>query len=255
MLVAVVVVLAFGVGCFFQTIAGFGSALIIMPILTLFIGPQPATTVMALASALVTVTILYQNRRGLRWGEAARLLSGSAIGIPIGVWALKRLPGAYVVAFLGLVLVAYSIYTIVSQRKSAAPAIERAPRSLTLRDKIITWFVGFSAGLLGGAYATDGPPLVVYGAIKKWPKESFRSILQACFLVDGIVILACLGAGGLITREVVTFSIYAIPGMLMGLVLGTILDRKINHAVFHRLLTWLILLLGAALIARAAFMP
>jgi uncharacterized membrane protein YfcA len=244
----------FALGACVQTIAGFGSALIIMPILTQFIGVQTAASVMALVGATVTLSVLYQNRGGLRWREAGRLLAGSVVGVPLGALALKFLPPAPVMALLGVVLLIYGIYTLAAARSTSTPGGVALPcdREPAPSRRATTALVGFCSGLLGGAYATDGPPLVIYGSIKKWPKESFRSILQACFLVNGILIVACHGAGGLVTRDVIAYCIYGIPGMLAGLLIGTLLDRRINHALFHRLLVWLILLLAAALLARAA---
>ena len=244
---------AFAIGAFVQTIAGFGSALVIMPILTVFVGVQPAATVMAIVGFTVVVVVLYQNWHGLRWKEAALLLCGSVVGIPVGAMALKSLPAAPVVAFLGVIMLAYAGYSFWSSGQATADSQE-SPRVVTLADRVIGVLVGFCAGLLGGAYATDGPPLIVYGAAKRWPKESFRSILQACFFVNGIVILLCYGVGGLFTREVVTYCAYGIPGMGVGIALGTVLDRRINHARFHRVLLAMILLLGGVLVARAAFM-
>ena len=237
----------FALGSCIQTIAGFGSALVIMPILTQFIGVKPAASVMALVGATVTLTVLYQNRKGLRWREAGRLLVGSVAGVPLGVLALRYLPPSPVMALLGVVLLAYGVYMLAAARSTAGPVVAALPSR-----RITSAMVGFCSGVLGGAYATDGPPLIIYGSAKKWPKESFRSILQACFLVNGILIITCHGAGGLVTGEVLTYCAYGVPGMAAGLVIGTLLDRRINHALFHRLLVWLILILAAALLARAA---
>lgn len=254
MVAFVVVTVIFATGAMVQTIAGFGSALIIMPMLTQFMGIQAAASVLALAGAAVTVAVLYQNWQGLDWREAGLLLSGSVVGVPLGALALKFLPAAPVMGFLGIALLAYAVYSILAARRTGTetPRFERAGRGTASR-KVVTVSVGFCAGLLGGAYATDGPPLVVYGTFKRWSKESFRSILQACFLVDGVLIVACYGAGGLLTREVLIYSAYGIPGMAAGLVLGTMVDRRIDHALFHRVLPWLIMVLGAALVVRACF--
>jgi hypothetical protein len=254
MLFAMVAVV-FAAGAFVQTIAGFGSALIVMPVLTYFIGIQTSATVLAVAGAAVTVAVLYQNRSGFRWREAGRLLMGSVVGIPVGTIALKALPAAPVIACLGLMLLAYGVFAIFQEKVCfVVPGTDGAPGAATRKDRIVSALVGFCAGLFGGAYATDGPPLVVYGAVKGWPKESFRSILQACFFVDGFLIIACHGASGLVTREVFVYCLYAVPGMLAGLILGTALDRHIDHARFHRMLLGLIIALGLALLARAWFM-
>jgi len=244
----------FALGSLVQTIAGFGSAVVIMPILTQFLGVQTASTVMAFVGATVVAAVLYQNRQGLRWREAARLLSGSVIGIPLGTLALKELPAAPVVAFLGIVLLVYAGYGFATAKGAGTrPENPDPARDATLAARITSGLVGLCAGLLGGAYATDGPPLVIYGSIKRWPKDSFRSILQACFLVDGVLIVLCHGAGGLVTREVFIYCLYGLPGMAAGLGIGTLLDRRIDHALFHRVLLWLILILGAGLMARAFF--
>ena len=50
---ALVIAAIFALGAMVQTIAGFGSALVIMPMLTYFIGIQSAATVMAIAIDLV----------------------------------------------------------------------------------------------------------------------------------------------------------------------------------------------------------
>ena len=236
----------FALGSCVQTIAGFGSALVVMPILTQFVGVQTAASVMALVGATVTLSVLYQNRQGLQWREAGRLLVGSVVGVPLGALALKFLPPAPIMALLGAVLLIYGIYSLATARSISASNLMPAPSG-----RLTTALVGFCSGILGGAYATDGPPLVIYGSVKRWSKQSFRSILQACFLVNGILIVACHGAGGLVTTDVLTYCAYGIPGMAAGLLIGTVLDRRINHALFHRLLVWLILLLAAALLGRA----
>jgi uncharacterized membrane protein YfcA len=253
MLTALVIAAIFAVGAMVQTVAGFGSALIIMPLLTYFIGIKSAATVMAIAGSAVTVAVLYQNWQGLRWAEAAYLLVGSIVGIPVGTMALKSLPAAPIVALLGVVLLAYALFRITLRNRFA---VEVAPPSgnPTWGGRLTSIFVGLTAGLLGGAYATDGPPLVIYGDVKGWPKESFRSILQAVFLVDGILIIAWHGAGGLVSGEVITYSAYGIPGMLVGLGAGIWVDRRVNHELFHKMLLALIILLGVSLIARAVLM-
>ncbi len=252
MLMFAIVAAVFAAGAFVQTVAGFGSALVIMPLLAYALGVQAAATVMAIVGASVTVAVLYQNRHGFRWREASRLLAGSVIGVPLGTLALKTLPEGPVVAALGIILLAYGLYSLTRMAANRGAAIEAEP--VETGGWLVSWCFGFSAGLLGGAYATDGPPLVIYGAVRRWPKESFRSILQACFLVDGCLILLCHSAGGLMSRDILVYSLYGIPGMALGLVAGSLLDRRINHQVFHRLLLWLILVLGTALLARGAYL-
>ncbi len=259
MMTFLAVAAAFALGAFVQTIAGFGSALVAMPILTQFLGVQAAAGVMSIVGATVIVVVLFQNRRGLRWREAGRLLCGTVVGIPVGAWALTALPAAPVVGLLGVLLIAYALHGVRAALRGGGPEAEPgedAPRDgkNPWRDRITGAAVGFCAGLLGGAYATDGPPLVMYGAHRRWPKETFRAVLQACFLVDGLLILAMYSGNGVVNAGVLVYCLYGVPGMLLGLAAGTLLDPRINRERFHRLLLGLVFLLGAGLLARALFM-
>jgi hypothetical protein len=108
--------------------------------------------------------------------------------------------------------------------------------------------VGFLSGILAGAYNTGGPPLIIYGAIKKWPREQFKSILQSVFLVNGVMVVARHAAGGLITGPVLRYYLYSVPLLLVGVFLGTRVDRLVGPEQFRKLVLVLILLLGVSLL-------
>ncbi|MFQ5856424.1 MAG: hypothetical protein ACE5LU_12350, partial [Anaerolineae bacterium] len=73
---------------------------------------------------------------------------------------------------LGLILIAYACYTL------AHPVTPR------LSSRRWVYPVGFVAGCLGGAYNTPGPPVIVYGSLRQWPKQEFRAMLQAFFCLN-----------------------------------------------------------------------
>jgi uncharacterized membrane protein YfcA len=105
------------------------------------------------------------------------------------------------------------------------------------------------AGLLGGAYNTSGPPVIVYGDCRRWAPPEFKSNLQAFFAVaDGLVVLGHVAAGNL-TRVVLTHYALALPAILLGLWLGLRLERRVQPAAFRRLALLLLLVLGARLVA------
>lgn len=249
MLEFLVVFLAFLLGGFVQTTAGFGSALVAMPIASLVISVQTAAPTQALLGMIVSVTVLYKNRHGLRWHEARRLITGSVMGIPLGVFALKSFPSTIVTLLLSFILLSYGAFEMWRGRHSQDVVPLPSEPVNSHRNWIVSWFVGLVAGMLGGAYATDGPPLIVFGALKRWPKETFKSILQSCFLVNAAFIVLCQVVGGLFTHEVARAGLFAVPGLLMGMFLGLKADHHIDHERFRSLLVWLILLLGVSLFA------
>ncbi len=262
MIEGMLIAFAFALGAGVQAIAGFGSALVAMPVLAMALGPRHAAPLMALAGASVTVLVFWQNRRGMRWREALWLMAGCAVGVPIGAMGLRLLPEGPILGALGLLLLGYvgfSLFHATAAAPSETPdtrgaGVSSSPGWHTLRARAAAIAVGCCAGILGGAYTTDGPPLVMYGDLKRWPRESFRAILQACFFFDGTLILLSHGAFGLITADTLRGLLFALPGMAAGLAAGTFLDRYIPPKVFRGILLGLLTLLGLALLGRGIYL-
>ena len=67
------------------------------------------------------------------------------LGIPLGLLLLTKVAEPVVKAVLGSIIVAFSLYSLLSKRTHV------------LADDRLAWFFGFSAGVLGGAYSMNGP--------------------------------------------------------------------------------------------------
>lgn len=100
------------------------------------------------------------------------------------------------------------------------------------------------AGLLGGAYNANGPPVVVYATLNRWPPQTFRATLQGYFLPTGTLIMLGHGLSGLWSRQVFVLFALALPCVLLGISLGAALHRRVDPARFERLLYSLLIALG-----------
>ncbi|MCK4832935.1 MAG: sulfite exporter TauE/SafE family protein [Anaerolineales bacterium] len=249
LLVMLVTVTAAG---FIHSAAGFGSALISMPMLAHLFGIQTAAPLVALQGLITSSSVLIRNRRGLDTKGAGKLILSSMLGIPLGGWALEQVDEGIVTGFLALVLIGYAIYSLIIAPRIAAAERATVGRANSKRSNsrrsMGAWVAGFLSGILAGAYNTGGPPLIIYGAIKKWPREQFKSILQSVFLVNGALVVARHAAGGLITGPVLRYYLYSAPLLLVGIFLGTRVDRLMSPEQFRKLVLVLILLLGVSLL-------
>ncbi len=98
-------------------------------------------------------------------------------GIPLGVLLLTRAAEPVVKSILGCVIVAFSIYSLVSRTTYA------------LKNDRLAWLFGFGAGVLGGAYGMNGPPLVIFGTLRGWSPRHFRATLQGYFLPASLLVI------------------------------------------------------------------
>jgi hypothetical protein len=130
---------------------GFGEALVAVPLLALVIPIDRAVPLATLVSVAVAAVVVLQDRDRIHVGSAARLVLATVAGIPLGLWLLTAGADTVVKAVLGGVIVAFSAFCLAGGVRAK------------LRTDRTAWAFGLAAGVLGGAYGMNGPPLVVYG--------------------------------------------------------------------------------------------
>jgi uncharacterized membrane protein YfcA len=151
---------------FVRSAFGFGEALIAVPLLALIMPVDVAAPLAVLISITVAVIVLAQEWRHVHVRSAGWLVLSTMVGTPLGLLLLTRVDGGIVKICLGVLIVAFSLYLLLSRKKA------------TLADDKLAWTFGFAAGVLGGAYGMNGPPLVMYGALRGWSPRHFRATLQ-----------------------------------------------------------------------------
>lgn len=224
---------------FVRSALGFGDAVIAMPLLAALLGLRTATPLVAFMGPTIAVLILARHWRKGDWKASTRLIVSSLVGIPIGIYLLTRLPEAPLKIALGLIILVYGLFGILRP-------------SLRIRNEkaALPYLVGFVAGILGGAYNTNGPLVVIYGRLREWPPERFRVTLQAYFLPAGIFILLGHGAAGLWTHQILTLYLWALPALLLGVWAGGRLNRNLSGSRFGRFVDAALVAMGAFLIIR-----
>lgn len=221
---------------FTQSVTGFGLALVSMPLLTALLGIQTAAPLVALFGIFAEVILLFYYRRAFNLKVVWRLALASIIGIPLGVWALRYVDEQVVLTVLGLVVGGYALYALLNLR---LPAIKQPAWAYS---------VGFLAGILGGAYNTAGPPVIVYGNCRQWSPAEFKSNLQGFFLLNGTLIVGTHFLANNYTADVWRNSMAAFPAMAAGIIAGLFLSNRISAPAFHKIVLWLLLVLGVWLI-------
>lgn len=220
-----------------QSLAGFGFALIVMPVLTFVLGLRTAAPMVALVAVTLYIINVLRYRRSIDLREAVRLGLASAIGVPVGVWILANVDETLFKQFMGASLIVYAVYAF------ARPVMTWRP------GRFWVYPTGFLAGCLAGAYNVPGPPVVVYGSLRRWPRDEFRGILQTLFLVNGSLVVTSHLLAHNVTTEVLTYYVYALPALLLGVLVGSLIDQRVDRRAFRSIVQVMILVMGLALVA------
>ena len=221
------------VSTFIRSALGFGDALIAMPLLAMAVGIQTATPLVAFAAATIALTILVRSWRSVDIRSAWRLILLSLVGIPFGLVLLRVAPEYLVKMVLGALLILYGVYSLIT------------PRLPLIQSEKSAYIFGFIAGVLGGAYNTNGPPIVMYGLLRRWPPENFRATLQCYFLFTGLSILLGHGLAGLWTPFVLQLYLYSIPIIMLAIFAGGRINSRISKDFFSRIVYAFLVAIGA----------
>ena len=219
---------------------GFGEALVAVPLLALRISVAVAAPLAVLLSITIAAVIVVQDRQEVHFRSAFWLVLATLPGIPLGLWLLKAADERVVEAILAGVIISFSAFSLVA-------------RTPYLGSDDRRWLIafGFAAGVLGGAYGMNGPPLVIYGALRRWTPPRLRATLQAYFLPASLVGLAGYLSIGLLGRPVMINFLICLPAALVAIPLGRAINRRIQSRGFLVYIHAGLILIGLTLLGRA----
>jgi hypothetical protein len=217
---------------------GFGEAIVAMPLLAMVVDDTSvAAALVAVTSIFNASVILSTQWRCVEWRGAWRLVLAALVGIPFGVYALKHFPENAVKLILALIVLSFGGYNLVR------------PPMCRLKSDLLGYAFGLISGILGGAYNAFGPPLVIYGTLRGWGAQRFRSTLQAVFLPASLFVGLNHFLQGLWTREVILLVPFCLPAMMVAALLGHWLSERFDGQRFTRYVYWLLLVVGGMLLS------
>jgi hypothetical protein len=218
---------------------GFGEALVAVPLLALIMPIQVAVPIAVLISITVAAVVLVQDWQHVHVRSAGWLVISTLIGMPLGVLLLTRVPGDIVKACLGVVIIGFCAASLMYRR----PAV--------LQDDRLAWAFGFGAGVLGGAYGMNGPPLVMYGTLRGWSPQRFRATLQGYFLPASMTSMIGYWLAGLWKADVTRYYLLALPGVLVAIFLGRVIHARMDAGSFPRYVHLGLLLIAVLLLVQS----
>jgi uncharacterized membrane protein YfcA len=229
---------------FFATLVrsafGFGEALIAVPLLALVLPVEVAAPLAVLVSVTVAALILAQDWRKVHVRSAASLVLATFAGIPLGLLLLKSVPEHAVKTLLAVTIIGFAVFCLAGRRHM----------QLHLADDRLSWVFGFFAGVMGGAYGMNGPPLVVYGTLRRWSAEHFRATLQGYFLPASLVGLVGYWVAGFWKPDVTHLYVASLAPVVVAVLLGRWLNLRMSGPSFVRYVHAALVVIGFLLLVQ-----
>ncbi len=210
------------IGGIIRGFTGFGTPLFLAPLYALMFGPAAAVPIMILQEVGAVVQTFRESWPKTDRPEVASLLIGCAALLPVGVLMLNILDPDLVRIAMSLLTLAFVVVLWFGWRY-------RGPRTLPVRIGVGA-LSGFTAGFTG----IGGPPIVLYFVSGEKSIALVRANLVIYFAGLTLIIVPLFAYLGLITLQILWFSVVLSVPLMLGIVVGTHLFRGATEQRYIR---------------------
>jgi uncharacterized membrane protein YfcA len=222
-----------------QATAGFGFALLSMPLLSAIIGPGSALAITSLLSIVNSGATALTSREHADRSALRRLVVAAIVGMPAGLWLLESVSERAMQILI-----------------SVTVALSAVLLGLGLRFRRVDPRAEIGAGLLSGALATStgtsGPPIVICLQSRGLPAARLRATIASQFLATGWISVVLLALRGHIDVEDVVVALIAVPVMFGSWSIGARYFHRLTQSRYDALVVVLLLVAAGIGIVRAA---
>lgn len=216
---------------FIKRIVGFGNALILGSLLA-YVKPTQFTTALDLMLVFpINIYMVWRERKGLNIKTTLPLLISTLVGSTIGIVLLNVSYDRILKVILGLVIIAVAVKLILKK--------EEAKEKSTSKECVLCAVSGLLLGLYGIAALLGVQMQNIFN-----DKEKYRANLCLILAVDNVYRIFMYLFSGIINREVLMNSGFALPAALGAVVCGSIIDKKIDAEIIKKLVIALLLISG-----------
>ncbi len=222
-----------------RAFTGFGFALTAVPVFSLFMPPTQAVVLSASLTLAVSLLTLRTFWGAYPLKPMVPLVVMSALGTAVGAWGLHFISPVQFSLWVGLAVIGACVGLGVYRPRERRPSGGLAGS------------VGLGSGLLNGAFAMPGPPVIIYAVATEPQPERSRALLMTFFLFSAVVALLSYTVAGYVTAYSPWLFLLAFPAMYVGDKIGYGLFHRFGGSFYRRVALVVLFALGVTITGRA----
>lgn len=219
--------------------SGFGFAMVAVTSMSLVLPPAQAVPTVLILEVLASIRLVPKVWQDIDWHSLRWLLVGSLFATPLGAYLLANIPAEPMRIAISLLVLAAAILLMRGWAWKRMPG-----RPLILAT-------GVACGLLNGAAAIGGPPVILMYLSSPAGVAVSRASIIAYFLgIDGLS-LAMASLQGLTTFKTVATAAFCVLPLLLGIAVGNNWFIQADKNSFRRHVLILLIALAVAGLLRS----
>ncbi len=205
----------------FRGFAGFGSGLIMSPILLMFFPPIVAIPAMLIFELIASLRLVYEARKDIEWRRVAWFGVPACVSVQIGAYALAVADAATIKTVVSIVV----LISVVLIGKGYRYQGRLGPK--------VSGVAGLIGGFLSAMAGVGGPPIVLTMMADESPEENVRANLIGYFLLVGGVSMMTYFLAGMLSMKSVVFAGASLVPYLIATHIGALAFRKYGGTYFR----------------------
>ncbi len=225
---------------FVKGLCGFANTLVFTSILSFGNSNVNISPVELLLSYPTNIILAWKERKSIDWRICLPLALLVIAGSVPGAFFLKNADTRIVKLFFGVVIILIGIEMLL--REFQTKKVEQS--------KVLLVMIGILSGVLCGLYGIGALLGAYLGRVTK-DTRSFKANICVVFAVENTFRIILYGLWGILTFDIIKKTLYFIPLMLIGLMLGMLSGKILDEKLIKKLVIILLITSGIALIFNA----
>lgn len=224
--ILLIISLAALAAAFTQRVSGFGFGIFMMTLLPhLMPSYGEATALSGILAVLTALIPAIKKRKSLPIQKLWLILLTFIIVSFFAVIGVTKIDSRSLKHVLGAILILVSIWFFFFSGK-----VHVKPNKMTQIS------MGTLSGAMGGLFAMQGPPAVIYFIGCSDDKDEYIALTQWYFLIGNIMMTLFRGSNGLVTSDVLKACPFAMIGVIFGVYIGSHVFNKINGKTLKKII-------------------
>ncbi len=238
------------VGSTLQAATGVGLGLIAGPILVLTLGGGAAIFIAIMLNLALSLMLLPQESGDVLWPEFRLLALATIIGVPLGWLILQQLTPLTLKWVAGIMVLLAALQLLATRfRGNADPGPDGAQG-----NRLVLLGGGLVSGLMCGCLAIPGPAGLWAALQSRMPPLAIPATLRALFAFSyagaALIHFGLEGFDGIADKPWLE-TMVLLPAVVLGLVLGLLLRRRVDEGTLRTVLYLLLFAIGVSMLWRS----
>lgn len=219
---------------FIGGVAAFGGTVLSLVVVSMMVDMRTAVPALLLVGTVQSLQALFATGRHCDRRALSRMTVWAAIGVPIGVLTATYLNQKA----LGI---AFAVVSILSGASRFLPAIPtQTPRFMEPVFNVLL----VCSGMIHGAFAAGGAPVVVVAQHTIRERDAFRGTLFVFWVILNFTAIVSFWLTGRFTSDTMQLALYGLAPVLVATWLADHFARRISQPHFVRFVAILLIIAG-----------